>query len=177
MLERITVPAFSTFNINFPIGMFFKQAVGQYAFDLIPNHWLTINLGLMHEQNETEPSCSMVEVVESERKRKSRKMKEIKKRSMVTELWREAIVGMVACGHDQFLERCQVLKYSGDIWKDGKDVHSVEVYKKLFQLINMIVTLTVTFLLMQMVILSVKLEAVVADGMLALKSTVELKLI
>ena len=34
---------------------------------------------------------------------------------------------MVACGHKQFLDRCEVLKYLRDLLREGKDVYPVQV--------------------------------------------------
>ncbi|RUS70003.1 hypothetical protein EGW08_022231 [Elysia chlorotica] len=107
--------------------LLYRHAAGLAAFDDIPIHWLTRTLGVVIEANRCDPGMSSVEIVEGEKEsgsKKKRKMNEVQKRSMVTELWKEVLKGIVARGHDPFLERCKLLKYLRNVWKHGKDVYS-----------------------------------------------------
>ena len=67
--------------------MVFKQKIGHLALDLIPEHWLTSNLRAMVDPAETGPGRSAVQVVEGEKK--SRRLNEVEKRSIATELWKK----------------------------------------------------------------------------------------
>ena len=98
----------------------------QPLFHGIPEKWLVQTLLDCATADLQTEAAVAVTVVTKSKKKKLRD--EGEKRGEATAIWKKVLKSMVACGNEQFEERCRLLLEIEKTWRAGREVHRVEPF-------------------------------------------------
>ena len=98
----------------------------QPLFHGIPEKWLIQTLLDCSTTELRTEAAVAVTVVPKPKKKKVRD--EGEKRTEATDIWKKVLNSMVACGNEQFEERCKLLMEIEKTWRVGREVHRVELF-------------------------------------------------